>query len=354
MRALRYMLTLLLAVAPLALGGCGLFHNTLTAKADPFAPIVPMGANVNAIQILSPADGWAVGGVLYETQTNGTPVITSKQGALLSYNGASWYAYRYPQALLGISLNSRTSGWAVGADGAIAHFDGVAWTPQVSGVTTLLYGVAAVSDTEAWAVGAAGTLLHYTAGAWQSVAAPVASTLRAISMVSAQEGWAAGDGGTVIHYLNGTWSVATVPAAFTLRSIAILGPHDVWFGGGDTVNGSSGSATLDVLRDHAGTWTTEAADVGVINALAASGPQDVWATGTGGETHYDGTGWTYQQDTRYANQPNLPVGAGVAAADYAGTLFLSFFPAMIYRGSGTTFTKVYQAPTCGLNVAFFC
>lgn len=76
--------------------------------------------------------------------------------------------------LRGVSFLDDQHGWAVGGNslygtcGVIAHtdYDGATWQPQVSGTTEWLHSVTAVDARHVWAVGADGALLHYDGAAW--------------------------------------------------------------------------------------------------------------------------------------------------------------------------------------------
>jgi len=56
----------------------------------------------------------------------------------------------------------------VGEDGTILHFDGTAWTPMVSGVSSQLNGVFGFSDSDVFAVGDYQTLIHYDGTSWRA------------------------------------------------------------------------------------------------------------------------------------------------------------------------------------------
>jgi hypothetical protein len=80
---------------------------------------------------------------------------------------------------------SPSEGWAVGGGGAIWHYDGTTWRAVASPTHTDLLAVAMVSASEGWAGGGAcsggvgpggspgaplecsSVLLHYTEGTWR-------------------------------------------------------------------------------------------------------------------------------------------------------------------------------------------
>ncbi len=76
----------------------------------------------------------------------------------------------------GVHGNAANDVWAVGEDGAIAHWDGNAWALVASNVTTHLRAVWASSATNAWAVGDDATIVRWDGTAWAQVAHGLATT----------------------------------------------------------------------------------------------------------------------------------------------------------------------------------
>jgi photosystem II stability/assembly factor-like uncharacterized protein len=69
--------------------------------------------------------------------------------------------------LYSIAMVSPAEGWAVGGSGGIFHFSDGHWAKVSSPVTHPLYDIAIISPDNAWAVGIGGALLHYRNGSWQ-------------------------------------------------------------------------------------------------------------------------------------------------------------------------------------------
>jgi hypothetical protein len=72
-------------------------------------------------------------------------------------------------ALAAVSGSAADDVWAVGARGAILHYDGATWRSVASGVDRDLRAVLAVSKSEAWAAGAGGTLVHWDGKVWSAI-----------------------------------------------------------------------------------------------------------------------------------------------------------------------------------------
>ena len=147
-------------------------------------------ANLNAITLVSPQAGWAVGynGTILHTTDGGTSWQPQTSGTTTALNSVAFVS---PQA-----------GWAVGYYGTILHTadGGTSWQPQTSGTQQILYSVAFVSPQAGWAV-SWGTILHTSDGgtSWQPQTSGTQQTLYSVAFASSQEGWAVGYDGTILH-----------------------------------------------------------------------------------------------------------------------------------------------------------
>lgn len=99
-------------------------------------------------------------------------------GTVLHYDGKSWSAI--PVAGLTVTLRAAdvavdttgtiTGYFLVGDGGTILHSsDAMRWSPQTSGTTNDLFGVTVNTDSNAYAVGALGTILHYDGKVWSKL-----------------------------------------------------------------------------------------------------------------------------------------------------------------------------------------
>jgi hypothetical protein len=124
----------------------------------PFGQQLPGPILLTGIAMISPTEGFAVGGI-----------GDSPSGVILHYTSGSWSVQRtVDEYLYGISLRSTTEGWAVGASGGIYHDLAGVWTKVAVPVSLPLYGVTlSPSSSDPWAVGLGGALLRYSNGAWQ-------------------------------------------------------------------------------------------------------------------------------------------------------------------------------------------
>jgi len=127
------------------------------------------------------------------------------------FNGTTWSS-----DVTGVNVNLRsgaaagtttsplTDVWLVGDGGTILHSTSGAsgtWSTQPSGTTQNLFGITADSATRAFAVGAAGTILHWEGTKWNAMPTPTTVNLRAIArgFSAPVDYWVVGDSGTILH-----------------------------------------------------------------------------------------------------------------------------------------------------------
>ncbi|MDQ2886419.1 MAG: hypothetical protein M3Y39_10055 [Chloroflexota bacterium] len=230
-----------------------------------------MSDNLASVAMISPDEGWAVGGSYsYPIASNNVsmtaalaPLVAQvypfpahprvvhdyTSCALLHYIGNSWTSLSCPTESLLASVSALADGeaWAVGDHGIILHEQNGTWTKMLSPTRADLMGVAMVSPREGWAVGQDSTLLHFTDGRWTIYPLPGKNYLDAITMLSPNEGWIAGD--SMLHYSNGRWTQVSAPIKQdkTLFAIAALSQ-------GDPQGWSMGSDNT-VLQERQGVWS---------------------------------------------------------------------------------------------------
>jgi hypothetical protein len=195
--------------------------------------------------------------------------------------------------------------------------DGRGWTPlptDALGEHSRINAVSAVSSRDAWLVGdfsaTAGAIVtaHWDGTSMRTFDAPVPSNvidagLLAVSADAANDGWATGyaqildssepdpgkPGGTIQvthnealleHWDGRSWQLVPVPDGreMVLQSVIALSHGNVW------AAGYTGADQPALLHFDGDTWSaapalTYAGSYGEVQALAASGPDDIWAVG---------------------------------------------------------------------------
>jgi hypothetical protein len=262
-------------------GGHGCLAHFTGAGWDP-----PFDISVDAYQPLEAVwgstadDVWAVGG------------RSSSPGMLLHFDGTGWTRETFGDSGFVDVWGSATDDvWAVTAAGAIAHFDGAAWSwavedTGVSGVQQL-WGSSA---SDVWLVGACESW-RFDGVSWAAGPTHGCGTLQAVGGTGT-ETFGVGVGGDIYQLVADDWVQTTSPTPNTLNDVVFVGPDDGW------AVGLFGT----ILRYNGVAWATvEGGGVGELVRVWGTGPDDVWALDTvGGILHWDGSAWAVSESGAHA------------------------------------------------------
>ena len=105
--------------------------------------------------------------------------------------------------------------FAVGQDGTILHYNGLAWTAMNSSTTDDLYAVWGTADDDVFAVGQDGTVLHYDGVAWSSMLRGTTYDLSSVWGASNTDTYAVGQRGTILYYNETAWDSTTLDSTFS-------------------------------------------------------------------------------------------------------------------------------------------
>src|SRR6266851_1863537 len=158
-------------------------------------------ASITALSILDAHTVWAAG----------------DYGSVFRYDGTTWT--QLPKAcdecrINALDLVSPNEGWAIGSrynssQGIILHYQYGKWTLQSGTTTPGLLSISMLSPTDGWATGGNGQIFRYAHEHWTQVDSPTNQELSQISMLSSTDGWAVGRLGTILHYQDGSWNLFT-------------------------------------------------------------------------------------------------------------------------------------------------
>jgi hypothetical protein len=300
-------------------------------------------------------------------------------------------------------------------DDTMFTLQGSEWSSFASGIKTNINGLWGSSPTDIHAVGANGAIVHYNGGGWTLQQTPVDDIeLHALHGFGADDIHAVGDSAMIVHFDGLSWEIQDVPGVFSsLKSVWGATPDDVYAVGQYTmahydgtswssmfiglspkdyqgIHGADGSVFLVAkaawvyARDASGAWTpaqlSHKKDLFGVRAFAAdnvfavgaegtvshfngaewttmetptekdlfavwgSSPSDVFAVGESGTIiHYDGTSWTDQSAEDHTN-PLVAVwgdGGGFAVATGSHEFILSPFldvPVPVYPAENGVMT----------------
>ncbi|MDI6793521.1 MAG: choice-of-anchor D domain-containing protein, partial [bacterium] len=242
----------------------------------------PTSTRLNSVSMVSPTDGWVVGG----TWAGEGAAVGVLETAILHYDGSSWGEVSSPTSngLSSVSMVSATDGWAVGESGTILHYNGTLWSTVSSPTSSWLYSVTMASATNGWAVGGYGTILHYDGSSWSEVSSPTSNYLYSVSMANATDGWAVGSYGTILHYNGSSWSTVSSPTSTWLNSVSMVSAMDGWAVGYEG----------PILHYDGSSWSTvTTSGWGWPLSVTMVSATDGWAVGYEGTIlHYDGSSWS--------------------------------------------------------------
>lgn len=289
----------LLAVAFAALPGA---HAAAPVEWTLQSPL-PTGEDLRAVDMLSAAEGWAVGGL--SVGGRGTILHTTDCGATWTLQESPLpdilYAVRFVDALRGCAAGNRI---VFTTDG------GATWQPANADVSTR-YGLDFSDPLNGWTVGTAGQVYRTTNGGadWTFLASAGSSNLLAVDFVSATRGWAVGGSGTILRTSDGglTWIAQASGTAAWLTAVRFLDENEGWAAGwGEILHTTDGGATWQrlVTLPENGIFGLEFFDS--LNGWAVTQSQRIYRTADGG------TSW----QLAFAGEDSSPLW-GVAAGDAA-------------------------------------
>ncbi len=213
----------------------------------------------------------------------------AQSGQVWRFDGTTWsyVSNSNYDEIDAIAMVTPTEGWAVGESGARMHWNGTAWT-DVDGERHGYSSMFALAANDAWVSSYKG-LLHWDGSAWTNVAA-VTGFFNAVWASSAHDVWAVGL--NVQHFDGTAWSTVTLPQAsgFTQGgwyTVGGSGPSDIWIGG------SYSNYTGKLAHWNGTQWSAVSPGVnGAVRGIYAPAPNNAWLATDNGLVHWDGNLWS--------------------------------------------------------------
>ncbi|MSP90942.1 MAG: hypothetical protein EXR79_03925 [Myxococcales bacterium] len=216
------------------------------------------------------------------------------KGAIVHWDGGVWSVQASPvkEDLKAVHGTDASHLWAVGWNGAAAQFDGTGWkaTP-VQPATTNLNGVVAIAGsggTDVWAAATNG-IYKLTADAagvptWQKFNPSTFTNLIGIHGSDSSHVWAVGTFGSIWHWNGALWKSQASGTSIQLRAVYAAAADAVF------AVGEKGQ----ILFFDGLVWKAMGSPVQTtLTAVAGSGKNDVWAVGQRGVVvHWDGKAWS--------------------------------------------------------------
>ncbi len=228
--------------------------------------------NLDAVDMVSATDGWAVG----------------SGGVILHWDGHNWTMAPSPTSspLSSVAMVSATDGWIVGGFGTILRWNGSAWTQVKSPNNASLSSVDMVSATDGWAVGGIpltdeGVILHWNGTAWARVFTAPIKWKGSVSMASATDGWAMGENGQILRWNGYLWAIVTNHPSGSVQTVKMVSATDGWAVG------------WAIWRWDGAAWTNVGSAPNRLYSVSMVSATEGWAVGYQGViARWDGAGWS--------------------------------------------------------------
>ncbi|HEX6369056.1 MAG TPA: hypothetical protein VF006_08985 [Longimicrobium sp.] len=288
-----------------------------------------------------PNDIWAVGGY-----TGGA------EAAVVHWDGVAWTAVETgaPGSVLGVYSPNPDKVYLVGRRGMIHRRSGGKWAGETSGSQDWIGGVAAVSEGDV-ITAECGGLKRNTGpgGSWQTIYAttdclekvwitPGASQIFAVGNVEATFPRV----GVVVRWDGAQWSRTVFPDVAYLHGVWGLDATHV-YAVGYGYDDSTGNQIPHVYRWDGSTWTEmpTGQPTGQLAGVWGTSPDDLWVVGSM-VLRWDGETWTRQYVHEWADSysdvwgtgPDDVFLAGGRVAHWNGTAWSSIYPRLNYQGTG--------------------
>jgi hypothetical protein len=278
------------------------------------------------LSFLTAKYGW---GIAFEDQGQGAAYY------LIRWNGQGWSIANQTPPLNAIQMLSITDGWAVGNDGVILNWNGSAWSAVEPLTDKDLDGLAFTSSVSGWASSKEGVILRYALGEWWVYSSMAPNPRQMVLDPDGEDGWILGswqrgdivlrwDGKDWVTYtgngpdgevlaldfpvLGDAWAAGWIPG----RSRAGM----IWHWDGKNWNRAieKGPVPLQAVSFQTGDNAWGAGENGLLvqwngmewmaadsptsqtlNAVAFLSAGDGWAAGEGGQIlRYDGSEWSVE------------------------------------------------------------
>jgi hypothetical protein len=173
-----------------------------------------------------------------------------------------------------------------GQDGHVATYHDGAFSIETLPAGADFSAVGGFAADDVWAVGERGAMAHFDGTAWTQLPPLTTSHLRTVQTFDDGRAVALGDNGTMLRFANDAWRADYNGLSVRWNDVMGFSESDVLFAGREgTGNG--------IVRHHDGReWTFPGH---ALNGLFGFAPDDAWAVGEDGfVAHFDGTDWTEQ------------------------------------------------------------
>ncbi len=168
-------------------------------------------------------------------------------------------------------FSSVNTGTTPNEGGTIKHYDGTSWTTVYADGSKGFNGVWGTSAADVTVVGTSGTILHFDGSSWTPHESGTSAELRALDGIASTFAVAVGDVGTILRYNGNAWIPQQSGTTATLRAVRVISPTSAFAVGNGGI----------VVRYDGSSWTPTIANAGIsFTGVWGLSTDRVYAVGT--------------------------------------------------------------------------
>ncbi|MFW2387671.1 MAG: hypothetical protein ACN4G0_05010 [Polyangiales bacterium] len=192
----------------------------------------------------------------------------------------------FEQPNLRAAWGTKERTYAAGGGGEMFVYDGENWARMTSNTSTTFFDITGTSEDDVFAVGYNGVIVHFNGAAWGGMISGTDAHLRGVWAAAPDDVYAVGYEGTILHYDGNEWATLFGNEELYYWHVTgfdsehIVAPHPGGVHFGDGVSWRSEQPEFEDAHN-------------LIEAVHGTSPDNMFAVGYGGLSHYDGETWTH-------------------------------------------------------------
>ncbi len=164
-------------------------------------------------------------------------------------------------------------------------YDGENWARMTGNTPSSLADLTGTSEDDVFGVGRNGAIAHFNGAAWDSMNSGTDAHLRGVWAAAPDDVYAVGDEGTILHYDGNDWATLFDDEDVDYRHVTGFDAEHIFVPHKD-----------GVLFGDGVFWRSEQPELEgpgyFVPAVHGTSPENMFAVGYGGLSHYDGGSWT--------------------------------------------------------------
>lgn len=175
--------------------------------------------------------------------------------------------------------------YAAGTGSEMFVYDGENWARMAGNTPSSFADLTGTSEDDVFGVGRNGAIAHFNGAAWDSMNSGTDAHLRGVWAAAPDDVYAVGDEGTILHYDGNDWATLFDDEDVDYRHVTGFDAEHIFVPHKD-----------GVLFGDGVFWRSEQPELEgpgyFVPAVHGTSPENMFAVGYGGLSHYDGGSWT--------------------------------------------------------------